>query len=316
MFRDDARRLREKPAEGAEVFVFARPGVWEEKGEFRLTVTQMLATAALGSGQAELERVKALLEKEGLFDQARKRPLPALAGRIAVVTSTDGAALRDIIIVARKRWPAVRLLVLGTRVQGDTAEAELVRALRLVNRLAVEVCIVGRGGGGREDLAAFNREAVCRALAAVRVPDRFRGGARDRRDALRFHRGRARRNAVGGGRNGRGRPPGARPPGGRPFHPAGRRADPPYPGGVGAVVPHDRPDPVRHPAGGGAPSASERPAGRPARCVEPAAGPRSGIQRGPGPLGPGPEPPGRLPARRSLHSPGTGRPGSRPGGAA
>jgi len=87
------------------------------------------------------------------------------------VTSVAGAALRDIITVSRRRWPSARLLVIDTRVQGDGAVDELVRALRLVNRLPdVDLCIVGRGGGGREDLAAFNAEAVCRALAAVRVP--------------------------------------------------------------------------------------------------------------------------------------------------
>jgi exodeoxyribonuclease VII large subunit len=88
-----------------------------------------------------------------------------------VVTSTAGAALRDIITVARRRWPSARVLVVNARVQGEGAVEALVRALRLVNRLPeVEVCIVGRGGGDREDLAAFNAEAVCRALAEVRVP--------------------------------------------------------------------------------------------------------------------------------------------------
>jgi exodeoxyribonuclease VII large subunit len=131
----------------------------------------MLPTAAIGQAQRELERVKLLLQKEGLLDHARKRPLPAYVATLAVVTSTAGAAIRDIITVARRRWPGVRVLVIGARVQGDGAVGELVRALRLVNRLpGVEVCIVGRGGGDREDLAAFNTEAVCRALAAVRVP--------------------------------------------------------------------------------------------------------------------------------------------------
>jgi len=115
--------------------------------------------------------VRALLEKDGLFDPASKRPLPALATRIAVVTSLEGAALRDIVTVARKRWPAVRLLVVGARVQGETAEEELVNALAIVNRIPrLDACIIGRGGGSKEDLLIFNREAVCRALAAVRVP--------------------------------------------------------------------------------------------------------------------------------------------------
>lgn len=171
MWRTYAQRVRPRPAEGAEAFIFATPTVWEEKGEFRLNVTQMLVTDALGLQHREYERVRALLEQDGLFDPARKRPLPTLAARIALVTSLDGAALRDMVTVARKRWPAVRLLVVPARVQGETAEAELVRALTLVNRIPrLDACIIGRGGGAKEDLLVFNRETVCRALARVRVP--------------------------------------------------------------------------------------------------------------------------------------------------
>jgi exodeoxyribonuclease VII large subunit len=171
LWKRDVVRGSKPPADGTEVFVLARPGMYEAKGEFQLNVVRMLPTAAIGQAQRELERVKLLLQKEGLFDPARKRPLPAYVATLAVVTSTAGAAIRDIITVARRRWPGVRVLVVGARVQGDGAVGELVRALRLVNRLpGVEVCIVGRGGGDREDLAAFNTEAVCRALAAVRVP--------------------------------------------------------------------------------------------------------------------------------------------------
>lgn len=171
MWRTWAQKIRPRPAEGAEAFIFATPTVWEEKGEFRLNVTQMLVTDALGLQHREYERVRALLEQDGLFDPARKRPLPAIATRIGVVTSLEGAALRDIVTVARKRWPAVRLIVAGARVQGESAEAELVRALEVVNRVPrLDAVIVGRGGGAKEDLLVFNREAVCRALARVRVP--------------------------------------------------------------------------------------------------------------------------------------------------
>lgn len=171
MWRTWALQAGKPPADGTEVFVFATPTVWEERGEFRLTVNRLLVTDATGGQHREYERVKALLEKDGLFDHARKRPLPPLPMCIAVVTSLDGAALRDIIFVARSRWPAVRLCVVGSRVQGEEAERDLVRAFRLVNRLPeVECCIVARGGGAKEDLGAFNREAVCRALATVRVP--------------------------------------------------------------------------------------------------------------------------------------------------
>lgn len=171
LWKRDVVRGAKPPADGTEVFVLARPGMYEAKGEFQLNVLRMLPTAAIGQAQRELERVRLLLKNEGLFDPARKRPLPAYVATLAVVTSTAGAALRDIITVARRRWPGVRVLVIGARVQGDGAVGELVRALRIVDRLpGVEVCIVGRGGGDREDLAAFNTEAVCRALAAVRVP--------------------------------------------------------------------------------------------------------------------------------------------------
>jgi exodeoxyribonuclease VII large subunit len=132
---------------------------------------RMLPTAALGSQQQELERVRAILHQDGLFDPARKRTLPEYPSTIALVTSRDGAAVHDVVTVTRKRWPCARLLILGARVQGEGAVEELVRALGLVNRLGrVDLCIIGRGGGAREDLAAFNSEPVCRALAAVRVP--------------------------------------------------------------------------------------------------------------------------------------------------
>ena len=163
--------MGEPPRDGTEVFVLARPGIYESKGEFQLSVTRMIPTSAVGAAQRELERVKEALQRDGLFDQARKRPIPALASRVVVVTSTDGAALRDIITVVGKRWPCCRLRVVNARVQGDGAVAGLARALTLVNRIPdIDLCILGRGGGGREDLAAFNSEPVCRALAAVRVP--------------------------------------------------------------------------------------------------------------------------------------------------
>jgi exodeoxyribonuclease VII large subunit len=171
MWRTYSARVKAQPPEGSQIFVFGTPTVWEERGEFRLTVTEFLVTDKVGQAQLELERIRKSLEKDGMFDPARKRSLPALPERIAVVTSLDGAALRDIIIVTRKRWPAVELLVIGTRVQGADAPAEVVRALGIVNRLpAIDLCILARGGGSREDLAVFNNEAVCRALAAVTVP--------------------------------------------------------------------------------------------------------------------------------------------------
>jgi exodeoxyribonuclease VII large subunit len=171
MFRLNASRAGKPPADGTEVFVLARPGLYEEKGEFQLIVSRMLPTSAVGKQQQELERVKTLLQQDGLFDPLRKRAVPPYVSTIAVVTSRDGAALKDVVTVTRKRWPCARILLVGARVQGEGAIEDLVRALKLVNRLpGLDICIVGRGGGAREDLAAFNSEQVCRALANVRVP--------------------------------------------------------------------------------------------------------------------------------------------------
>jgi exodeoxyribonuclease VII large subunit len=165
------QQVGEPPKDGTEVFVLGKPGIYEAKGEFQLNVTRMLPTAAIGAAQREIERVRDLLQRDGLFDHAHKRPIPSLATTVAVVTSADGAALRDVITVVSKRWPCCRLVVVSARVQGDGAVRALVRALGLVNKIPdIEICILGRGGGGRDDLAAFNSEAVCRALAAVRIP--------------------------------------------------------------------------------------------------------------------------------------------------
>ncbi|HEX7023642.1 MAG TPA: exodeoxyribonuclease VII large subunit, partial [Gemmatimonadales bacterium] len=122
-------------ADGTEVYALGTPTVWEERGELRLTVVVLLPTAGIGLHLLARERVRAALEKDGLLDPARKRPLPEFPRRIAVVTSADGAALRDIITVTRKRWASVQLLVVPARVQGAEAPESLVRALGVVNRL-------------------------------------------------------------------------------------------------------------------------------------------------------------------------------------
>ncbi|PYP93149.1 MAG: exodeoxyribonuclease VII large subunit [Gemmatimonadetes bacterium] len=171
MFQKDNRRLPMEPQDGMQVFIFARPTVWETKGELRLTVVDLLSTEAGGLWQQAFEKAKAALAKDGLLDPARKRRLPPYPRRIAVVTSPDGAALRDIIAVTRRRWPIAELLVIPTRVQGEGAEAEICRALALLCRLEqLDVAIIGRGGGSREDLWTFNHERVARAVAALPVP--------------------------------------------------------------------------------------------------------------------------------------------------
>jgi exodeoxyribonuclease VII large subunit len=170
MWRSDNQGKAE-PAEGTQVFVEAQPTVWEEKADFRLTVRQLVPTDASGQWQLRLEQARAALERDGLLDPARKRPLPPFPARIALVTSPDGAALRDIVSVLRRRWPAVETLLVAARVQGEGAEGELLQALALVNRVPrVDLVIVGRGGGAREDLWVFNSERVARAVAAQRAP--------------------------------------------------------------------------------------------------------------------------------------------------
>jgi exodeoxyribonuclease VII large subunit len=171
MWKGQNQKVPKPPQDGQEVFLFGKPSIYEEKGSFQFSALELLLTEALGAQQLAYEKTKAALQKDGLFEQSRKRPLPALPRGIAIVTSPDGAALRDIIRVTRTRWAGMPLYVIGTRVQGPEAEAELVRALEVVNRMdQVDLCIVGRGGGSREDLAAFDLESVCRAIAAVRVP--------------------------------------------------------------------------------------------------------------------------------------------------
>ena len=171
MWASDNRRLPTPPADGMQIFVHGRPTVWEERGEYRLTVKTLLATDRDGLWRLAFEKARAGLEKDGLLDPQRKRALPPFPRTIAVVTSPDGAAVRDIIAVVRRRWPVATLIVIPTRVQGEGAEDDLCRALARVNRVpSVDVAIVGRGGGSREDLWTFNAERVARALAKVRVP--------------------------------------------------------------------------------------------------------------------------------------------------
>jgi exodeoxyribonuclease VII large subunit len=158
------------PVDGMQVFVFARPSVYEEKGDFQLTVMELLSTAEGGLWKLAFEKAKAALLKDGLLDPARKRRLPPFPRRIAVVTSPDGAVLRDIQSVVGRRWPLAELIVVPAQVQGAKAEASVCSALNRISRLPVDVLIVGRGGGSVEDLWAFNSERVARAVAAMPMP--------------------------------------------------------------------------------------------------------------------------------------------------
>ena len=171
MWRTYAARVGTPPADGTQVYCLGTPTVWEERGEYRLNVTKMLLLDQLGAKALELEKVRKALAADGLFDPGRKRPIPGFARTIGVITSLNGAALRDVITVARNRWPSIRIVAFGASVQGGSAESEVVAAIKQVDRLGgIDVVIIGRGGGSKEDLDVFNKESVCRALAALKVP--------------------------------------------------------------------------------------------------------------------------------------------------
>jgi exodeoxyribonuclease VII large subunit len=144
--------------------------VYEPKGEYQL-ICEHMEPHGLGALQLAFDQLKRRLQEEGLFDRARKRPLPALPRKIGIVTSLDGAAIRDIIKVLRRRYANAHLIVRPARVQGEGAAGDLARGLRAIARVpGVDVVIVGRGGGSIEDLWAFNEELVARAIAASPVP--------------------------------------------------------------------------------------------------------------------------------------------------
>jgi exodeoxyribonuclease VII large subunit len=170
VFRSALRYLKFKPADGLRVVARGKISVYEPKGEYQL-VCEHLEPHGLGALQLAFDQLKKRLQQEGLFDAARKRPLPALPRKIGVVTSLDGAAIRDIIKVLRRRYANAHLVVCPARVQGAEAAPDVARALRQIGRVAgVEVVILARGGGSIEDLWAFNEEMVARAISRVPVP--------------------------------------------------------------------------------------------------------------------------------------------------
>jgi len=170
MFRTHAARLRFVPQDGMQVLVRGSLSVYEAKGEYQL-VAQHMEPRGAGALQLAFEQLKQRLQDEGLFAQARKRPLPALPRRIGMVTSLDGAAIRDMLTVLLRRHPRAQVLIAHSRVQGDGAATEIAQALARLTRVDdVDVVIVGRGGGSLEDLWAFNEEVVARAIAASPVP--------------------------------------------------------------------------------------------------------------------------------------------------
>ena len=170
MFRQANRRLTSRLENGLQVLVGARVSIYEARGDYQLIVDHV-EEAGEGLLRRRFEELKRKLADEGLFDAERKQALPALPARIGVVTSPTGAALRDVLIALRRRFPATEVLIYPTSVQGDGAPPEICRALTLADRRAeCDLLILTRGGGSLEDLWAFNDERVARAVAAVRLP--------------------------------------------------------------------------------------------------------------------------------------------------
>ena len=168
--RDVADRPGLELTEGARVIVRARPDYYVARGSFSLRATEIRAVG-LGELLARIERIRRLLAAEGLFDAARKRPLPFAPAVVGLVTGKDSAAERDVLVTARRRWPAVRFAVHHSLVQGVNAAASVIDGLQRLDRdPEVEVIVLARGGGSVEDLLPFSDEGLVRAIAACRTP--------------------------------------------------------------------------------------------------------------------------------------------------
>ena len=170
LFRGRGRRVRFDLEDGMQVLAFGGLDVYAARGQYQLVI-EMMEPKGLGALQLAFEQLRRRLAAEGLFDDARKRPLPAFPRVIGIVTSPTGAAIRDMLNIIDRRFADLRILITPVRVQGDEAPGEIVAALeRLQEMVELDVVIVGRGGGSIEDLWAFNDERVARAIVACRVP--------------------------------------------------------------------------------------------------------------------------------------------------
>ncbi len=170
MFRGNAYRLRFRPENGMKVIAGGRISIFPRDGAYQLYCTE-LTPDGVGDLHVAFEQLKAKLQAEGLFSQERKKNLPRFPHRIAIITSSAGAALHDMLRILRKRYPLTEVVLLAVRVQGAEAPGEIVSALRYANRYHVaDLIITGRGGGSIEDLWAFNDEAVARAIADSEIP--------------------------------------------------------------------------------------------------------------------------------------------------
>jgi exodeoxyribonuclease VII large subunit len=170
MFRGANRKLKFIPQDGSQVILHARVTIYEPRGSYQLIVEHM-EPAGEGLLRRQFEELKAKLADEGLFDESNKSPLPELPGRIGLITSPTGAAVRDILHILARRFPSVPVVIYPVQVQGDRAKFDIVQAFETAaERNECDVLIVGRGGGSLEDLWAFNEEIVARAVYACPIP--------------------------------------------------------------------------------------------------------------------------------------------------
>jgi exodeoxyribonuclease VII large subunit len=169
-FRQQLLRMKFRPEDGLHVTVRGSVSVYEARGEYQIYV-EHLEPVGRGALQLAFEQLKRRLDEEGLFDPARKKPLPVLPRRIGLITSPTGAAVRDVVRILRRRFPNLHLILYPVRVQGEGAPDEIVAAIKYFNRKQLaDVIILARGGGSLEDLWAFNEELVARAISACTIP--------------------------------------------------------------------------------------------------------------------------------------------------
>ena len=170
MFKYSAMKLRFRPENGMGVTAFGRVSVYLRDGAYQLSCTSLMPEG-MGDLQVAFEQMKAKLSAEGLFDPAHKKPLPPFPEKIAIITSSAGAAIHDMIRILGHRWPMTKVILLPVRVQGAEAPAEIAGAIRYANAFQIaDLIITGRGGGSLEDLWAFNDERVARAIYASGIP--------------------------------------------------------------------------------------------------------------------------------------------------
>ncbi len=170
MFKGRVRLLRFKPANGQQVLIRAKIGLYEQRGDFQL-IAEHMEEAGDGDLQRNFEKLKAKLAGEGLFDPQHKKEIPTLPEKIGIITSASGAAIRDVLSVLQRRFPAIPVLIYPVAVQGDKAPADIIKAIKLANaHKRCDVLLLTRGGGSLEDLWAFNDEMLARQIVKSNIP--------------------------------------------------------------------------------------------------------------------------------------------------